>query len=94
MSSASADLQDAKISKYKVSTLCMLGNFGIFYRVNFLNKYFKNTVWIQIRPDVLSGLVCAKDNSGRELTRKQRPRLVLIFTGSTLYQREGSGYGL
>ena len=51
-----------------ILTFCRLGNFFrflfrllIFFKINFFRKSFKNmirvsTVWIQIRPDILSGL--------------------------------------
>ena len=55
-------------------TLCMLGNFTcffvicgfFFFSINFFQKHLSGipsecqTVWIQIRPDILSGLICVQ----------------------------------
>ena len=50
----------------KKLTICMLGIFSlllIFFKINFLKKIFQGyppksqTVWIQVRPDILSSLI-------------------------------------
>ena len=61
------DEGDLESLKYVILTLCKLGNFPCFLlSADFFSKFSKNisglipsefqTVWIQVRPDMLSGL--------------------------------------
>ena len=85
------------LSQYKKKlTLCLLGNFSCFFLSSansFQNELFRKihsgipsecqTVWIQIRPDVLSGLiwfqtVCKKLSA--DDTRRQRDTNRITYT--------------
>ena len=78
--------------------LCILGNFScfffcrllIFFKMNFFEKFFQEyhqcqTAWIQIRPDILSGLIWVQTVCNNNC--------LMIFFGSLYCKQYGSRSG-